>query len=106
VFDDSLMLSLHVFLEGILFRHRAFGALSLTCPDGVSRFDIHAGEWEIQLPFKACVDNFYVFRRAVMMLVGYKISLNEPISPVMIAGWIRIVCGLIGFEVPTILYNL
>lgn len=32
MFDDSLMLSPHVFLEGVLFRHRAFEAPSLTCP--------------------------------------------------------------------------
>ena len=52
------------------------------------------------------MDDLYVFRRAVKTLVGYEISLNEPISPAMIAGWIRRVGELTGFEVPTIPYNL
>jgi hypothetical protein len=106
MFDDSLMLSPHVFLEGVLFRHRAFEAPSLTCPDAVGRLDIHPGEWELRLPLKASMDDIYVFRRAVKTLVGYEISANEPINPAMIAGWIRRVGELAGFEVPTIPYNL
>ncbi|KXX77138.1 hypothetical protein MMYC01_207556 [Madurella mycetomatis] len=106
LFDDSLMLSPHVFLEGVLFRHRAFEAPSLTCPDAVSRLDIHPGEWELPLPLKASMDDVYIFRRAVKTLVGYEMSPTEPISPATIAGWVRRVGELTGFEVPTIPYNL
>lgn len=100
------MLSPHVFLEGILFRHRAFEAPSLTCPDAVSRLDIHPGEWELPLPLKPSMDDVYIFRRAVKTLVGYEMSPTEPISPTTIAGWVRRVGELTGFEVPTIPYNL
>ncbi|KAK3318207.1 C2H2 finger domain protein [Apodospora peruviana] len=106
MFDDSLMLSPHVFLEGILFRHLAFDAPSLTCPDAVSKLGIHPGEWELCLPLKASVDDVYIFRRAVKTLIGYEMSPTDPNSPATIAGWVRRVGELTVFEVPTIPYNL
>jgi hypothetical protein len=65
MFDDSLILSPHVFLKGILFRHRAFEAPSLTYPDEVNRLDIHLGKWELPMPLKASMDDVYVFRQDV-----------------------------------------
>lgn len=72
----------------------------------MSRLAIHPGEWELPLPLKASTDDVYVFPQAVKTLVGYEISPNEHISPATIAGWIRRVGELTGFEVPTIPYNL
>jgi len=41
LFDDSLILSPYIFLKGILFKHQAFKVPSLTCPNAISRLDIH-----------------------------------------------------------------
>lgn len=44
LFDPSLTLCPQIFLLGILFRHRAFRALSLTSPEQATRLNIHPGE--------------------------------------------------------------
>lgn len=106
LFDDSLVLSPHIFLEGILFKHHAFEAPSLTCPEAVSRLDIHPGEWELPLPLKSELNDICIFRRAVKMLIGYEMSPDKPISYSMMREWIKRVGELTGFEVPTIPYNL
>lgn len=61
MFNDSLILSPYVFLKGILFQYQAFNVPSLTCPDAVSRLNIHLGEWELPLPLKVSIDNLYIF---------------------------------------------
>ncbi|KAK0619426.1 hypothetical protein B0T14DRAFT_429475, partial [Immersiella caudata] len=106
LFNDLLIFSPYVFLKGILFRHWAFKVPSLTCPDTVSRLNIHLGKWELPLPLKLSMDDIYIFCRAVKTLVGYEISLIKLISPVIITRWVRRVGELTGFEVLTILYNL
>jgi len=49
LFADTLLLSPHVFLLGILFWHGAFGARNLTSPHQLKTLDIHPGELEMQL---------------------------------------------------------
>ncbi|KAH8744320.1 C2H2 finger domain protein [Diaporthe sp. PMI_573] len=106
LFDPSLTLSVQTFLLGMLFRHRAFEAPSLTCPERLTQLDIHPGEQELPIPLKASMKDVYIFRRAIKTLVGYEISSNELISYGMMAGWIKRCGEIAGMEVPTIPYNL
>ncbi|KAK7927845.1 hypothetical protein PG985_004843 [Apiospora marii] len=102
----SLFLNAHVFLLGILFRHRAFRAPSLTSPRDLKTLDIHPGETELLLPLREELDDVYLFRRAVQTLIGYVISDNEPITYGMIAAWTRRCGELLGLAYETIPYNL
>ncbi|KAK8859446.1 C2H2 finger domain-containing protein [Apiospora arundinis] len=102
----SLFLNTHVFLLGIVFRHRAFLAPSLTSPHLLKTLNIHPNETELQLPLKTELDKVFVFRRAVRMLTGYVISDNEPISYGMVAGWTKRCGELLGLAYGTIPYNL
>jgi hypothetical protein len=106
LFAESLLLSAHVFLLGILFRHRAFRARKLTSPHQLKTLDIYPGELEMQLPLRKDLKDVYVFRRAVQTLTGYDISDNEPISYAMMAAWTRRIGEILGLEIPTIPYNL
>lgn len=103
---SSLFLNTHVFLLGILFRHRAFLAPTLTSPYGLKTLNIHPGETELLLPLRKELDDVYVFRRAVQSLTGYVISDNEAISYGMIAAWTRRCGELLGLAYETIPYNL
>ncbi len=106
LFAESLLLSPHIFLLGILFRHGAFGARNLTSPDQLKTLDIHHGELEMQLPLREDLNDVYVFRRAVQTLTGFDISDNKPISYAMMAAWIRRIGEILGLEILTIPYNL
>ncbi|KAH0419558.1 hypothetical protein CcaCcLH18_14355 [Colletotrichum camelliae] len=106
MFDPSLLLSPHVFLLGVLFRHRAFNASNLTSPHHLDILDIHPGERELPLPLKEDLNNTFIFRRAVETLTGYQISPNKRISSGMMAAWIKRIGEILGFEYPTIAYNL
>jgi hypothetical protein len=106
LFAESLLLSPHVFLLGILFQHRAFRARNLTSPHQLKTLDIHPDELEMQLPLREDLKDVYVFRRAVRTLTGFDISNNEPISSAMMAAWTRRIDEILGLEIPTIPYNL
>ena len=106
LFTESLLLSPHVFLLGILFRHQAFRARNLTMPHQLKRLDIHPGELEMQLPLREDLNDVYVFRRAVQSLTSFDISGNQPISYAMMAAWIRRIGEILGLQIPTIPYNL
>ncbi|KAJ0329333.1 hypothetical protein COL922a_012866 [Colletotrichum nupharicola] len=106
MFDPSLLLSPHVFLLGVLFRHRAFNASNLTSPHHLDILDIHPGDRELPLPLKEDLNNTFIFRRAVETLTGYQISPNERISSGMMAAWIKRIGEILGFEYPTIAYSL
>ncbi|KAI3532108.1 C2H2 finger domain-containing protein [Colletotrichum abscissum] len=105
MFDPSLLLSPHVFLLGVLFRHQAFNASSLTSPHHLDNLDIHPGERELPLPLREDLNNTFIFRRAIETLTGYQIS-NDRISSGMMATWIQRIGEILGFEYPTIAYNL
>ncbi|KAK7937601.1 uncharacterized protein PG986_014469 [Apiospora aurea] len=81
----SLFLNTHVFLLGIVFRHRAFRAPSLTSPHDLKALNIHPGETELLLPLREELDDVYLFRRVVQTLIGHVISDNEHITYGMIA---------------------
>lgn len=100
------MLNIHVFLLGILFRHKAFLSPDLVSPQQLETFDIHPGELEMPLPLKKELKDVYIFRRAVRAVTGYQISKTEPITYGMMAGWIRRIGELLGFECTTIPYSL
>jgi hypothetical protein len=91
---------------GILFRHQAFRAPSLTSPQKLDKLEIHIGERELPLPLKQELDDVPIFRRAVKNVTGYELSSVEPISYQMMAGWIRTIGEVLGLEYPTIPYNL
>lgn len=104
--DPSLFLSPQVFLLGILFRHRAFRSESLNDnPHAIADLDIHNGDNELPLPTKQEIHKDYVFRRAVRTLTGYQMSAQRIEKGVM-GGWVKRVGELLGFEHPTICYNL
>ncbi|KAK1840387.1 C2H2 finger domain-containing protein [Colletotrichum chrysophilum] len=106
MFDPSLLLSPHVFLLGILFRHQSFRAPSLTSPHHLHSLDIHPGERELPLPLREGLNDTFVFRRAVETLTGYQISPDGRISSGMMAAWIKRIGEILGFEYPTIAYSL
>lgn len=96
----------HVFLLGILFRHRAFLAEPLNDnPGALAHLDIHEGEFELLLPLKKELENVPVFRRTEQTLTGCRMS-QEPISLSMISGWVKRIGELLGFEYSTICYSL
>ncbi|KAK3687910.1 C2H2 finger domain protein [Podospora appendiculata] len=104
--DPSLLLSPHVFLLGILFRHRVFRSPMLVSAKQLHHLNIHPGEVELLLPFRADMKDVCVFRRAVKTLTGYEISPTEPIPYGMIAAWIRRIGEILGLAYQTIPYNL
>ncbi|QLI67036.1 uncharacterized protein G6M90_00g030440 [Metarhizium brunneum] len=106
LYDPSLLLSPHVFLLGILFRHRAFRATSLASPAQLANLDIHPQERELPLPLRDELKETHIFRRAVKNLTGFELSQDKPISYQMVAQWIRKVGEVLGLEYPTIPYNL
>lgn len=106
IFDPSLLLSPHVFLLGILFRHRAFRSEPLNdSPDKLSTIDIFKGEDELLLPLKEELRDVCVFRRAKETLTGFEIS-QEPLSYGIIRGWVKRIGELMGYEYTTIPYTL
>ncbi|CCF42280.1 C2H2 finger domain-containing protein [Colletotrichum higginsianum] len=106
MFDPSLLLSPHVFLLGILFRHQAFRAGSLISPDQLKKLDICPDELELPLPLREKLNDTYIFRRAVLGTEGYVLSTNEPISEAMMGAWFKRIGELMGLEYSTILYSL
>ncbi|CAM1503378.1 Fc.00g081540.m01.CDS01 [Cosmosporella sp. VM-42] len=106
IFHRSLFLSPQVFLLGILFRHRAFQAPTLTYPEGIEKLDIHPGENELPLPLKRDLDDVYIFRKAIRTLTGYEISKNENITYSMMSQWIKAIGRILGIEYNVISYCL
>ncbi|KAK1973628.1 C2H2 finger domain-containing protein [Colletotrichum cereale] len=106
MFDPSLLLSPHVFLLGILFRHRAFRAPSLTSPDQLKKLDICPGKLELPLPLRKDLNDTYIFRRAISTGTAYVLSPDEPISEAMMGAWFKRIGELLGLEYSTMLYSL
>lgn len=106
IFDPSLLLSPHVFLLGVLFRHKAFRASHLTSPKQLDELDIHPGERELPLPLRSDLKEVCVFRRAVKTLTGYEMSATKTITKGMIASWIKRVGEIMGLQYETIPYSL
>ncbi|KAK7408614.1 hypothetical protein QQX98_009216 [Neonectria punicea] len=104
--DPTLLLSPHAFLLGILFRHRAFRACDLTSASQLNSLDIHPSERELRLPLREDLNDAPLFRRAVKTLTGFEMSLTEPITYSMMAGWIKRIGVLLGRLYTTICYNL
>ncbi|KAJ4248097.1 hypothetical protein NW762_012867 [Fusarium torreyae] len=107
IFDDSLLLSPHILLLGLMFRHRAFEASSLVSPEHLSSLDIYPGEDYLLLPLKKSMDDVFVFRDTVKTaLGGYELSQNTPITYAEICEWTKAIGVLAGFIIVTILYTL
>lgn len=106
LFEPTLLLSPHVFLFGILFRHKAFRAWKLISASQLDTVEIHPDERELRLPLREDLDNVYIFRRAVKTLKGFEMSLTEPITYGMMSGWIKKIGELLGRLYTTICYSL
>lgn len=106
IYDPSLLLSPHIFLLGILFKHRAFRSSALNnTPRALSELDIHPNENELPLHLKKSLDDTFLFRQTKKVLSGFAIS-KKPISQGMMTAWVRRVGELAGFEFSTKCYNL
>ncbi|KAI1421246.1 C2H2 finger domain protein [Xylaria sp. FL1777] len=106
IFDPSLFLSPHIFLLGILFRHRAFSAdIFNDKPETLQKLNIFEGEHELPLPLKPEIRDKLVFRRADQNMNGYTLS-DEPITRGMMTKWVNRIGELLGFEHTTICYSL
>jgi len=107
IFHRSLLLSPHVFLLALLFRHNAFHQESgLASPEGIGKLNIHPGENELPLPLRSDLSDVYIFRKAVQTLTGYEISPNEPVTYAMMRGWIKAIGEILGIEYNVICYCL
>lgn len=104
LFDRSLLLSPHVFLLGILFRHRTFQVYS--CPEDSDELDIFEGEYELPLPLKDNLDDVYIFRKVMKNLTGYELTKNERVTYQIMATWIREIGKILGVEYNVIAYSL
>lgn len=105
-YDDSLLLNPHIFLLGILFRHKAFQPETLVSPDQLWMLHIHPDERELPLPLKNDLKDVYVFRRAIKTVTGYEISQNTPIPNGTMAQWIRRIGEILGLQYSNIAYSL
>ncbi|EGU87128.1 hypothetical protein FOXB_02355 [Fusarium oxysporum f. sp. conglutinans Fo5176] len=104
---ETLLLSPHTLLLGLLFHHEAFDAPALTSPEHLSKLDIHPDEHELPLPLKQSMNDIFVFRRATKTAMNaYVLSTNEQITYNMISGWTKKLGELAGFGVVVILYTL
>jgi Protein of unknown function (DUF3435) len=106
IFDRSLLLSPHVFLLGILFRHKAFLAPDLTFPEELEKLNIMPGENELPLPLRSELDDVWIFRKAIKILTDYEISANERITYGMMSSWIKAIGKILGIEYSVIPYSL
>lgn len=104
--EPNFILNPHVFLLGILFRHRAFRAPGLNDnPQALEGMAIHDDEPELCIPLRDDILNVLIFRRADRDLHGYVMS-EKPISLSMMGGWVKRIGELIGFKSNTICYSL
>ncbi|KXH36374.1 C2H2 finger domain-containing protein [Colletotrichum salicis] len=78
----------------------------LTSPHHLDNLDIHPGERELPLPLREDLNDTFIFRRAIETFMGYQISTNDRITSGMMAAWIQRIGEILGFEYPTIAYNL
>lgn len=107
LFDPRLLLSPHVFLLSILFRHRAFNSERLNDnPHRLSELRI-IGEHkkELVLPLKDNIKTQYIFRQYEKTGLGFALS-DKAITQGMMGGWVKFIGRLRGFATNTICYTL
>lgn len=106
MYDPSFVLSTHVFILAILFRHEAFFSPGLNKnPDLLGTFRIFPGEDEFCLPLRPDIQGMFIFRKAVKTITGWAMEKTRiPIS--MMSAWISSLGVLSGFEHNTIAYSL
>ncbi|KAG8157653.1 hypothetical protein KVR01_012315 [Diaporthe batatas] len=104
--DPSLLLSPHVFLLALAFRHRAFKSPSLNQnPHELGQLRIHPGEKEMELAFRPGILDTYIFRNPIRDAMGYRMG-EARLSQGTISKCISTVGMLSGFEHPTMAYGL
>ncbi|KAI9764678.1 MAG: hypothetical protein M1839_005790 [Geoglossum umbratile] len=106
IFDPSLILSLHVFLLGLIFADRAFAAPNLMSAEQLSRLDIRPGYQQLELLLKPSMLDVPVFRKSVRTGYGYEISPHEPLSYATLLSLMKAVGVIAGFLQPTRPYCL
>ncbi|KAF7521542.1 hypothetical protein G7054_g12426 [Neopestalotiopsis clavispora] len=106
IHDPSLLLSPHVFLLAVLFRHRAFKAEALNdSPNILHTLKVPQDCFELPLSFKDDIKDKFVFRQAIKTSGGYQMS-DTAITYSTMKEWIKRIGMLCGFETNTICYVL
>ncbi|KAI0448570.1 C2H2 finger domain protein [Xylaria acuta] len=106
IYNPSLLLSPHVFLLAILFKHRAFLSNSLNNnPHNLYKLRIYPGSNQLRLALKPEFEGTYIFRKPVKGFSGYELSQKRLPTETM-SQWVRRIGTLLGFENNTICYNL
>ncbi|KAI1345775.1 C2H2 finger domain protein [Xylaria sp. FL0043] len=106
IHEPTLLLSPHVFLLGILIRHRAFQVDALNDVRNISKLNIHQGENELLLPLRHDLDNKFIFRRVARDYSGKYQICDDRISLPMITQWVERIGKLAGFKNTTVNYCL
>jgi hypothetical protein len=106
MYDPSLVLSSHVFILAILFRHEAFLSPGLNKnPDLSGTFRIFPVEDKLRLPLRPEIQEMFLFRKAARKLSGWGMGKDRnPIS--VMSAWISSLEVLSGFEHNTITHSL
>lgn len=100
------MLSPHIFLLAILFRHQAFLAPELNeDPSLLERMQLRAAQKERKIELREDLGDVFIFRKTKKTVSVYAMG-QEKLTRGIMTPWIRVIGLLAGFEYPTIAYSL
>lgn len=106
LFDPALILSPHVFLLAILFRHEAFDSDDLNNnPHRLSELDIHPEASELPFHIKEEMKDRFIFRQCEKLSTGWEMC-EKPITPGMMGATVKRIGRILGFKRNTICYSL
>ena len=74
IFDPTLVLSPHVFLQGMLFKAQAFKSPNITSPEKLYSLKVLEGLNEQKLPLKEELDDEFIFCQGVREAAGVRIA--------------------------------
>lgn len=106
IFDPSLILSPHVFLQGIIFADEAWAAPNLKSAAQLSTLDIRPGLQQLELLFKPSMLDVYIFRMSVKTGYGYEISPDKRLTYATLLALMKTIGLILGFLQPTRPYCL
>ncbi|KAK5637510.1 hypothetical protein RRF57_013225 [Xylaria bambusicola] len=106
IYDPSLLLSPHVFLLAILFKHRAFLSDGLNNnPDSLHKLQIYPGAKQLRLALKPEIEEKFIFRAPLKEFRGFRLS-ERSLPYSSMNQWIRRIGILLGFQNNTLCYSL
>lgn len=111
IYDPTLVLSLHVFLLGMLFRIGAFKNVSLdgpvvNCPENLYSLGILNGLNQQELKLKDEILDQFVFYQAIREADGVRIALDQQLSSATVRYRMKWGGEITGFEQVTKPYGL